>query len=488
MARPLVKSPCDLLVIGGGTAGLVAAKTAAGFNARVLLVERDRPGGDCLWTGCVPSKSLIAAASAAARIRQSASIGIHASEVRIDFGEVMRHVYDAIRTIEPADSFDSLRAVGAQAMKGDAIFVNPDTVRINGEETRFRQALISTGATPVVPDIPGLSGTGFFTSENIWSLTHLPQRLAVLGGGPIGCELGQAFARLGSRVTIVTRSQTLLAREDPEAARVVIASILADGVEVLTGANATGVAATGAAGAGTLQLDDGQEVAFDALLVATGRSPRTQDLGLEAAGIDTNDSGHIVVDDHLQTTNPWVWAAGDVTGRSHHTHTAGVHGSLAASNAVLGLKRTINTSAVPRVTFTSPELAAVGVSTDPGRVPDGGQVVDWSHAELDRAVTQDERSGVTRLAIDRKGRIVGATVVSPRAGETLGELSLAIHHGMRTRDVASVTHAYPTYNDAVWNAAVRDVRKSLASGITGRAIGLLRVVRRIWVRWRRERR
>ncbi|MEJ7901260.1 MAG: FAD-dependent oxidoreductase, partial [Thermomicrobiales bacterium] len=353
---------------------------------------------------------------------------------------------------------------------------------------RFRQALIATGATPVVPDIPGLSGTGFFTSENIWSLTHLPQRLAVLGGGPIGCELGQAFARLGSQVTIVTRSQRLLEREDPEAARVVIASILADGVEVVTEVNATKITATGTAGAGTLRLEDGQEVAFDALLVATGRSPRTQHLGLEAAGIDTDDGDHVVVDDHLQTTNPWVWAAGDVTERSHHTHTAGVHGSLAASNAVLGLKRTINTSAVPRVTFTSPELAAVGVSTDPAHVPDGGQVVEWSHAELDRAVTQDERSGVTRLAIDRKGRIVGATVVSPRAGETLGELSLAIHHGMRTRDLASVTHAYPTYNDAVWNAAVRDVRKSLSSGMTSRAIGLLRGVRRIWVRWRQERR
>jgi len=488
MVQPLAKSHCDLLVIGGGTAGLVAAKTATGFNARVLLVERDRPGGDCLWTGCVPSKSLIAAASAAARIRQSASLGVHASDVRIDFAEVMRHVHDAIRTIEPADSFDSLRKAGAQAMKGDAVFVGPDRVRINGEETRFRQALVATGATPRVPDIPGCSDVSVLTSETVWGLTRLPQRLAVLGGGPIGCELGQAFARLGSEVTIVTRGPRLLGREDPEAARLVIASMLADGVEIRTEANATGVAATGTAGAGTLQLEDGQEVAFDALLVATGRSPRTQDLGLEAAGIDTDDGGHIVVDDHLQTTNPWVWAAGDVTGRSHHTHTAGVHGSLAASNAVLGLKRRINTSAVPRVTFTSPELAAVGASTDPAHVPDGCQVVNWSHAELDRAVTQDERSGVTRLAIDRKGRIVGATVVGPRAGETLGELSLAIHHGMRTRDLASVTHAYPTYNDALWNAAVRDVRKSLSSGMTGRAISLLRGVRRIWVRWRQERR
>ena len=488
MVRPLAKSPCDLLVIGGGTAGLVAAKTAAGFKARVVLVERDRPGGDCLWTGCVPSKSLIAAASAAAQVRQSVSLGVHAHEVKIDFGEVMRHVHEAIRTIEPADSFDSLRAAGVQVMAGDAIFEGPNVVRIDEEPVRFRQALIATGATPVAPDIPGLSATDFFTTETIWGLTQLPQRLAVLGGGPIGCELGQAFARLGCQVTIVTRGPRLLGREDPEAAQLVIASMLADGVDIRTGANATGVAATGTAGAGTLRLENGQELPFDALLVATGRSPRTQGLGLEAAGVNTDAGGHVVVDDHLQTTNPWVWAAGDVTGRSHHTHTAGVHGSLAASNAILGLKRSINTAAVPRVTFTSPELAAVGASTDSVKAPAGGQVINWRHAELDRAVTQNERSGVTRLVLDRKGRIVGATVVGPRAGETLGELSLAIHHGMRTRDLAPVTHAYPTYNDAVWNATVRDARKSLSSGMTGRAIGLLRGVRRLWVRWRQARR
>lgn len=488
MVRPGNDTMCELLVIGGGTAGLVAAKTAAGFKARVVLVERDRPGGDCLWTGCVPSKSLIAAAEAAARIRQSAALGVHASEMRIDFAEVMRHVHQAIRTIEPADSFASLRVAGVQVIAGDAVFTGPDAVQINGGLVRFGQALVATGAAPVVPDIPGLSASGFLTSETIWGLTDLPQRLVVLGGGPISCELGQAFARLGSHVTLISRSERLLGREDPVAAEVVITSMLADGVEVLTAASAGSVTPSGVAGAGTIRLEDDRELPFDALLIATGRSARTQGLGLEAAGIDIDDGGYIVVNDHLQTTNRWAWAAGDVTGRSHHTHTAGVHGSLAATNAVLGLKRTINTVAVPRITFTSPELGAVGASTDAAHVPDGGRVVSWSHAELDRAVTQDQRLGVTRLAIDRKGRIVGATVVSPRAGETLGELSLAIHHGMRTRDVASVTHAYPTYNDAVWNAAVRDVRRSLTSGITSRAIGLLRSVRRLWVRWHQQRR
>ncbi len=484
MTLPETNSPCDLLVIGGGTAGLVAAKTAASFKARVVFVERDRPGGDCLWTGCVPSKSLIAAASAAADIRQAAVLGVHASGVRIDFPTVMRHVHDAIRTIEPVDSFASVQAVGARTIKGDAVFAGPDSVLIDGELIRFQQAIIATGASPTMPDIPGLSGVAVLTSETVWGLTRLPQRLAVLGGGAIGCELGQAFARLGSRVTLVTRGDRPLGREDPEAARIVIDAILADGVEILAGAHVARVDASGVPGAGTLWLEDGRDVAFDALLVATGRAPRTPGLGLEAAGIETDDAGHIVVDDHLRTTNPRVWAAGDVTGRSEHTHTAGVHGSLAATNAILGLRRAVNTSAVPRVTFTAPELAAVGASTDPAHVSAGGRLVTWSHAELDRAVTQADRSGMTRLTLDRRGRIVGATVVGPRAGETLGELSLAIHHGMRTRDLASVTHAYPTYNDALWNAAVHDVRQTLSSGIAARAIGLLGGIRRIWVRWR----
>ncbi|MBA3276976.1 MAG: FAD-dependent oxidoreductase [Chloroflexia bacterium] len=475
---------CDLLVIGGGTAGLVGAKTAASLKARVLLVERDRPGGDCLWTGCVPSKSLIAAAAIAAQTARATSLGTRTTGRDVDFTAVMDHVQAAIRTIAPADSFDALRAGGVQVMAGDAVFVAPQAAEINGERIRFRQALVATGAAPALPDIPGLPDIEIRTSENIWNLATLPQRLAIIGGGAIGCELGQAFARLGSQVTIVTRGPRLLTREDPGAAARVTSSMVADGVTIRTIARVTGVIPSGPAGVGSLRLENGPEVPFDALLVATGRSPRTRGLGLEAAGIETADGGHIKVNDQLRTTNPFVWAAGDVTSRSNHTHTAGVHGSIAASNAILGLKRTIATRAVPRITFTVPELAAVGVSTDPAQTSAGVRVLTWNHAELDRAITQCNPNGMTRLAVDRKGRIVGATVVSPRAGETLGEITLAIRHGMRTRDLASVTHAYPTYNDAVWNLAIRDARRGIVTGFTGKTVHALALLRRAWVRLR----
>jgi pyruvate/2-oxoglutarate dehydrogenase complex dihydrolipoamide dehydrogenase (E3) component len=260
--------------------------------------------------------------------------------------------------------------------------------------------------------------------------------------------------------------------------------MIADGVTIHYGSTVTHVAPANDDGKGVLRLDNGPDVPFDALLVATGRAPRTGNLGLDLAGVDVDERGHIVADDTLRTSNQRVWAAGDVTGRSHHTHTAGVHGSLAASNAVLGLKRRINTSAVPRVTFTSPELAAVGVDTDEAEAQSGFKIARFDHAELDRAIAENERSGVTKLVIDRKGRIVGATVVGPRAGETLGELTLAIHQGMRARDLASVTHAYPTYNDAVWNAAVAETRRTLFSGFTGGALRLLGSIRRVWMRRR----
>jgi pyruvate/2-oxoglutarate dehydrogenase complex dihydrolipoamide dehydrogenase (E3) component len=240
-------------------------------------------------------------------------------------------------------------------------------------------------------------------------------------------------------------------------------------------------AAAGEAGAGSLRLETGEALDFDTLLVATGRAPRSEGLGLDAAGVDLDDHEAIVVDDHLRTTNPWVWAAGDVTARSHHTHTAGVHGSIAASNAVLGLRRSTGT-AVPRVTFTSPELAAIGAGTDPAHLPPGGRIAAWDHGHVDRAVTEGRTTGFTRLALDRRGRITGATIVSPRAGETLGEVTLAIHQRLRTRDLASVTHAYPTWNDGVWNAAIADVRERLSSGPAGFGIRILGFLRRAWVR------
>jgi pyruvate/2-oxoglutarate dehydrogenase complex dihydrolipoamide dehydrogenase (E3) component len=468
----------DLLVLGGGTAGIVAAKTAARLGARVLLVERDRTGGDCLWTGCVPSKALLAAAEAAAGARRAGRFGVTVDEVRVDFARVMEHVHAAIRQIAPVDSIEALEAAGVTVRTGEGRFVGDGMLDLDGETVRFTQAIVATGAAPAVPPIPGLAELDHLTSDTVWDLTEAPRRVAVLGGGSIGCELGQGLARLDIEVTVVEGAPRVLPREDAAAAAVVHRALESDGVTILTGRSVTSVVASDSQ-SGWLVLDDGEKVAFDRLLVAVGRRPRTMDLGLDTVGVEVDERGFVVVDRRLRTTNPRIWAAGDLTGHPQFTHVAGVHGSLAASNAVLGVRRAVETTAVPRVTYTHPEVAAVGVDT--GRERDDIRILTLDHSHVDRAVTEDLTDGLTRLAVDGKGRILGATVVGPRAGETLGELAIAVRRGLRTRDLAGITHAYPTWNDGSWNAAVADVRDQLDRPATRRALHTLARTRRWWL-------
>ncbi len=465
----------DLVVIGGGTAGIVGAKTAARLGATVLLVERGQPGGDCLWTGCVPSKSLLASGQAAASARYASLLGVDVAGVDVDFSAVMKHVQGAIAEIAPTDSVEALEDAGVAVRTGEAVFTGPREVSVGGEPILFRQALLATGASPAVPAIDGLAESAHLTSETVWGLTSLPEKLTVLGGGSIGCELGQAFARLGADVTIVEGAERILPREDPDAAQLVYAALLVDGVVIHTGVPVVKVTPAQDGRSASVTLDDGTVVDHDQLLVAVGRSPRTRPLGLDAAGVEVDERGFVSVDDRLRTTNPRIWAAGDLTGHPQLTHLAGVHGSTAATNAVLGLRRTVSTAAVPRVTFTHPEVAAVGVSTEPRP---GRDVVYWSHAHVDRAVAEASTSGFTKLVVDGKGTIVGATIVSPRAGESLGELTLAVRHGLKTRDLAGTTHPYPTFNDGPWNAAISDVQDRLTRAPYARAIRVLATARR----------
>ncbi|WP_198954540.1 NAD(P)/FAD-dependent oxidoreductase [Kineosporia sp. R_H_3] len=474
----------DLLVVGGGTAGIVAAKTAAGFGASVLLVERERMGGDCLWTGCVPSKALLSAAATAASARRSGTHGVHTGVVEVDFPAVMKHVRAAVATIEPADSVETMEAAGVRVVAGDLTFTGRRTAWVGGVDVPFRQAVLAMGASPAVPPVPGLAeavATGHaLTSDTVWDLADLPERLVVLGGGSIGCELGQAFARLGATVTVVEAAPGLLPREDLDAAAVVTDALREDGVTVLTGAAVRQVLPDGPA-SGRLVLDGDVEVAYDRLLVAVGRTPRTAGLGLETAGVRVDRRGFVQLDKALRTNNPRIWAAGDITGHPQFTHTAGVHASTAASNAVLGLHRAAQTTAIPRVTFTDPEVAAVGVpATDADGRP-GWRVVTRRHDEVDRAVAEADTAGFARLVLDGKGRVRGATVVGPRAGESLAELVLAVRLGLRSRDLAGTVHAYPTYGDGPWNAAIADVRAQLATPRAARAVGVLVGLRRRWL-------
>jgi pyruvate/2-oxoglutarate dehydrogenase complex dihydrolipoamide dehydrogenase (E3) component len=447
----------DLLVVGGGTAGIVGATTAARLGARTVLVESARTGGDCLWTGCIPSKTLLSAARSGA-----AGAGVPV------FAEIRKRISRTIDAIEPDDSPAALEAAGVSVLSGTARFTRPGEAEVDGRLLRFRQALIATGASPVMPPIPGLPQARVVTSETVWDVEELPRRLVVIGGGPLGCELGQAFARLGSRVVLLARSE-ILPREDPEAAAVVRGSLISDGVEVREGALIERVTGNGTGGASTVHTAGGQGFEADLILVAAGRKARTGGLGLEHLGVECDEAGHVLVDRRMRSSHPLVWAAGDVTPHPRYTHLAGVHASTAASNAVLGLRRRVSTVA-PRVTFTSPELAAVGVTSARGR---GLRASTIQHAHADRALTEQQTAGFTRIVTDRRGRILGGTIVGPRAGESLAELTLAVHRKLTTRDLAGVTHPYPTYNDALWNAAIADAGTALDSRVVRSAVRAL---------------
>jgi pyruvate/2-oxoglutarate dehydrogenase complex dihydrolipoamide dehydrogenase (E3) component len=473
--------PWDLLVVGGGTAGIVAARTAAGLGASVLLVERDRTGGDCLWTGCVPSKALLAAAHHAADARSLPRYGIGVDGVTVDFPSVLATVRAAVAAVEPADSPSRLREQGVKVTRGALRFRRPGVADmsgngvVDGTEVRFTQALLACGAEPVVPDLPGIRDVGAVTSETVWSLRDLPAQLLVLGGGSVGCELGQAFARLGSAVTLVEAGPRLLLGEDPDAADVVAAALVADGVTLATSTELHELARDG--GRVRADLTDGSRIWADALLLAVGRRPRSGGLGLDEIGVAVDGQGAVRVDRRLRTTNRRVWAAGDICGPPYLTHVAGVHAGIAASNAVLGVRRRVADHHAPRVTFTQPEVAAVGMSTAQ-QEDDEVTIRTVLHTDVDRAVAEQRTEGFSRLALDPRGRVLGATIVGPRAGESLPEVALAVRSRMRARDLAATTHAYPTYSDGLWSASIEQVQRRLNRGLTRRTVAALATVRR----------
>jgi pyruvate/2-oxoglutarate dehydrogenase complex dihydrolipoamide dehydrogenase (E3) component len=480
----MVGSPWDLIVIGGGSAGLVSAYTAAELGARVALVERHRTGGDCLWTGCVPSKSLLSAAgtvAAARRAKEYAAVG----SLDVDFGAVIRHVRSAISTIEPVDSVEALEAAGVTVLRGEAVFTGVSTMMVDGSAQPFLQAMLATGAAPIVPDIPGLADVEPWTTETLWDVESLPERLVVIGGGPVGCEMSQAFARLGSRVTLVEATHRLLPREDPDAGALVEEALRRDGVDVRLGQH-VGKVVGEPGGPGEVVLNGGvTPVGFDAVLVAVGRAARTGGLGLDRAGVLLTSGRAVRVDKHLRTTNPRIWAAGDVTPVPHLTHLASQHGGLATANALLGLRRTVDMAAVPRVTYTDPEVAAVGEPTWASTPRPAPRTVTRHHDHVDRAIAEGRTDGFSRLTLTSNGaRIVGATIVGPRAGESIAEMTLAVRRRMRVTDLAATIHAYPTYADGPWNAAVDEVRRRLAHPRAQQASAAGLAVRRRWLQRR----
>ncbi len=477
--NPVPAARYDLVVVGGGTAGLVCAAGAAGLGAKVALVERRAMGGDCLNVGCVPSKALIRAARAAYDVRRAHRFGVHASIDRVDFAQVRAHVHGVREAISAHDSVARFVSLGVDVFLGDARFVSRDAVAVGEATLRFVRAVIATGGRPVLPDVPGLAAAAPLTNETVFEIEEQPRRLLVIGGGPIGCELAQAFQRLGTEVTLVEAAPRILARESDEAAGVVTAGLDADGVRLLTAARVEQVepvdpthAALGPCRISIATTDGRREVVMaDRILVAAGRIPNVEHLGLEEAGVAWTREG-VTVDARLRTANPRIYAAGDVCLPVQFTHAADASARVVIQNALfLGRKR-LSLSSIPRCTYTDPEVAHVGDTSDAPDVQ--AFAVDW--ADVDRARTDGEHAGGIRL-FARRGRVVGGTVIGRSAGDLIGEVAVLVARGVSLSSLAGIVHPYPTRAEAIRRAGDLYNRTRLTP--TARAL-LER-----WLAWRR---
>ena len=432
----------DLVVIGGGSAGLTAATFAGRVGARVLLVDRERLGGDCLWTGCVPSKALIRCAGVAHLLRCGDEYGVP-SGGHAQFPRVMDYVHQARERLAGADSEEALAKHGVEVAFGGARFLGPLRLRIGGHEVESRAVIVATGAHPVRPAIPGLEEAGFVDHVTLWSLKALPRRLAVIGGGPVGVEMAQAFGRLGARVTLVQRRERLLPRDDVELTDLLRGYLEAE-VEVLCGATVVAAQRRGAETVLTLQSAGAvRELVCDQVLVATGRRPAVDELDLDAAGVQWTERG-IAIDEYLRTSAAGVYACGDCTGGPQFTHVAEAQARVATRNALFrGRARFDRTLAW--TTFTDPELTQVGMTEAQARERRGDvRVYRSEYADVDRAVCDGEVRGRAKMVCDRRGRILGASLLGARSGEAAGELSVAIDRGLTICALGASVHVYPT--------------------------------------------
>ncbi len=460
----------DICVIGAGSGGLSVAAGAAQLGAPTVLIEADRMGGDCLNVGCVPSKSLIAAARHAHAMRQGGPFGVTPVEPEIDMKAVKRHIDEVIAGIAPHDSVERFEGLGVRVIKARARFTGPAEVEAGGQRIRARRFVVATGSRPAVPPVEGLDGVPFFTNETIFTNDVIPERLIVLGGGPIGCELAQAYRRLGARVTILDIGP-LLPKDDPELVAVARRSLEDDGVEILDRIEVV----RAEPGPALVIRSDGKErrIAGSHLLVATGRQANVDDLGLEAAGI-AHDKRGITVTDGLKTSNPKVYAIGDVAGGLQFTHLAGYHAGLVIRSALFRLPVRAKPETVPWVTYTDPELASVGLSEAAAKAQGlAPEVVRWPFAENDRARTERATEGLVKLVIG-KGRVLGAGIVGAHAGELILPWVMAVQERAKVSTMAGLIAPYPTLGEAGKRAAGAYFTPRLFSARTQKLVSFLR--------------
>jgi pyruvate/2-oxoglutarate dehydrogenase complex dihydrolipoamide dehydrogenase (E3) component len=469
----------NLVVIGAGTAGLISALGAAGLGARAAIVERNLLGGDCLNVGCVPSKALIRAARAAAEVRDAGEYGVRVpAGVAVDFPAVMERMRRLRAAISPNDSAERLKGSGVDVYFGPAAFTAPDAVQVGDRTLRFKRAVIATGARAAAPPIPGLEDAGYLTNETVFSLTELPRRLAVIGAGPIGCELAQAFARFGSEVYLMEAQHGVLPNEDRDAAEIVLQSLRRDGVQLLCCGKELQV---GASPKGKhLSVDSHGEhydVAVDEILVAAGRAPNVEGLGLETAGVEYDKHG-VAVNDRLQTSNRRIYAAGDICSRYKFTHAADAMARIVLQNALFFGRAKASALTIPWCTYTDPEVAHVGLYEHEARergIPT--QTFEQSFGEVDRAILDGRTDGFARVLVKRgTDRILGATIVAAHAGEMISEVTLAMTVGLGLGEIAKTIHPYPTQAEAI--------RKIADAYNRTRLTPRRRAILEKWFRWR----
>ncbi len=439
----------NLIVIGAGSAGLVASLIAATVKSKVTLIERHKMGGDCLNTGCVPSKALIRSARVAQTARRAEEFGLAPMAVEVNFPAVMQRVQGVVKTIEPHDSVERFTSLGVNCVQGDARILSPWEVQVNGEVLTARNIVIASGARPRVPDITGLSSLEYLTSDSVWEITELPEQLLVLGAGPIGCELAQAFARLGSKVTLVTHADRILPREDLEVGQLLHAEFKRQHIKVQVNFEPLFFSVEEDGECGVFKTPRGQQrLLFDRVLLAVGRSANVEDMGLDELGIERRPSGTIAVDDYLCTAIPTIYACGDVAGPYQFTHMASHQAWYAAVNALFGRFRRfkVDYSVVPWATFTDPEVARVGLSEEEALAQEiAFDVTRYELQDLDRAIADGEARGFIKVLTEPgRDRILGATIVGYHASELINEFVLAMKHGLGLGKILGTIHIYPT--------------------------------------------
>ncbi len=459
--------PYDLIVVGGGTAGLVAAAGGASMGARVALVERDRLGGDCLHHGCVPTKALVSSARAAHLLSRASEFGMRPHPVEVDFPAVMQRVRRVIETVGAHDDPDRFAQLGVDVLLGDeAQFEAPRELAVSGRRLRARSVILATGSHSVVPAITGIEEAGYLTHVEALRLERLPASLVVIGAGPIGCELAQVFARFGCTVTVVGSSALPLPREDPEVGVALLGFLEADGVTYHGGFTAREARSEGSQKVVTAYDGEGQEVEArgEEILVAAGRGATVRGLGLENAGIAQVSTG-VMVDDYLRTSARGVYAAGDVTGKHRFTHVADYQAKVALGNALFPIRRKVDYRVVPWTTFTDPEVARVGLTEAQARAgSDDVKIFRYGFDDLDRAIAVGEPRGFVKLVTNRRGRILGAHLIGPDAGNLVAEIVLAMQRGMPVQALSTTIHVYPTLTEAVSRAADGYYREKLFTG------------------------